>query len=124
MIAAIATLLVCQLLGECLRLLTGMPLPGAVTGMFLLFAWMLIRPVERPTLERVSAWLTAHLSIMFVPAAVGIMQEGPVLARQGVAIVVATVVSTLLTIAVTAIVFQAALNRRVAAEPQSEEPRP
>ena len=124
MIGAIALLLVCQLAGEVIHRLTGLPLPGSVIGMVLLLAWLALVPRERLTLTQVTGWLTAHLSIMFVPAAVGIMQEGPVLARQGVAIVVATVVSTLLTIAVTAIVFQAALNRRVAADPQSEEPRP
>lgn len=111
MIAAIATLLLCQLLGEGLHLITGLPLPGAVIGMFLLLGWLLLRPGERPTLVQVSAWLTAHLSVMFVPAAVGIMEEGSVLARNGVAIVVATLISTALTMAVTALVFRWALAR-------------
>jgi holin-like protein len=112
MIAAIATLLLCQLLGEGIHLLTGLPLPGPVLGMFLLLGWLLLRPAERPTLLQVSAWLTAHLSVMFVPAAVGLIEEGPVLARNGVAIVVATLASTLLTIVVTALVFRWALARQ------------
>ena len=111
MIAAIATLLLCQLLGEGIHLLSGLPLPGAAIGMFLLLGWLLLRPGERPTLVQVSAWLTAHLSVMFVPAAVGLIEEGPVLAKNGVAIVVATLASTLLTMVVTALVFRWALAR-------------
>ena len=38
MIGAIALLLVCQLAGEVIHRLTGLPLPGAVIGMVLLLA--------------------------------------------------------------------------------------
>ncbi len=112
MIAAIATLLLCQLLGEGIHLLTGLPLPGAVIGMFLLLGWLLLRLGERPTLVQVSAWLTAHLSVMFVPAAVGLIEQGPVLSKNGVAILVATLASTVLTMTVTAVIFGWALRRQ------------
>lgn len=107
MIGAIALLLVCQLAGEVIHRLTGLPLPGSVIGMVLLLAWLALVPRERLTLSQVTGWLTAHLSIMFVPAAVGVMEEGAILSRYGVGIVVAVVVSTLLTLAVTALVFRA-----------------
>ena len=75
MIGAIALLLFCQLAGEVIHRLTGLPLPGAVIGLMLLLAWLALVPKERPTLKAVTAWLTAHLSIMFVPAAVGLVQQ-------------------------------------------------
>lgn len=112
MIGAIALLLACQTLGECLHLATGLPLPGPIIGMFLLLAWLFVRPGERVALGQVSAWLTAHLSVMFVPAAVGIMDEGPVLAHEGIALFIAVFVSTLLTMVVTALVFRWALGRQ------------
>ena len=106
MIGAIALLLTCQLLGETLHRLTGIPLPGAVLGLLLLLLWFVIRPRERPVLSVVATWLIAHLSIMFVPAAVGLMQQGAILSRYGVGIVIATAVSTILTLLVTVSVFR------------------
>ena len=117
MIGAIALLLVCQLAGEVIHRLTGLPLPGSVIGMVLLLAWLALVPRERLTLTQVTGWLTAHLSIMFVPAAVGLMEEGAILSRYGLGIVVAVAVSTLLTLAVTALVFRAVAGRD---EPEPE----
>src|SRR5690606_14153118 len=117
MIGAIALLLVCQLVGEAVHRLTGLPLPGSVIGMVLLLAWLALVPRERLTLTQVTGWLTAHLSIMFVPAAVGVMEEGAILSRYGLGIVVAVVVSTLLTLAVTALVFRTVAGR----EPEPDD---
>lgn len=111
MLGAIALLLVCQMAGEAVHRFAGVPVPGSVIGMALLLVWLALVRRERPSLEVVTGWLTAHLAIMFVPAAVGLMNEGPVLARHGVAIIVATVISTLLTLVVTARVFQWAVRR-------------
>lgn len=111
MLPSLFLLLICQALGEVLHRLTGLALPGSVIGMMLLIGWLALVRRERPTLSAISAWLTAHLSIMFVPAAVGLMQEGDALARYGVGLVVATTVSTIVTIIVTAAVFRWALHR-------------
>lgn len=113
MLRAIFLLLTCQLTGEILHRLTGLALPGSVIGMLLLLAWLALIPRERPTLTAVTSWLTAHLAVMFVPAAVGLIEEGDILAAQGIGLVVATVTSTVLTMAVTAIVFRWALGRFV-----------
>lgn len=111
MLRAIFLLLACQLAGEAIHRAAGLPLPGAVIGMVLLIGWLALVPRERPGLAAVSGWLTAHLSIMFVPAAVGLIDEGPALSRYGVGLVTATVVSTLLTMIVTALVFRWAFAR-------------
>jgi len=111
MLGAIALLLICQMAGEAVHRFAGVPVPGSVIGMALLLVWLALVRRERPSLEVVTGWLTTHLAIMFVPAAVGLINEGPVLARHGVAIIVATVISTLLTLVVTARVFQWAVRR-------------
>ena len=120
MIGAIALLLVCQLAGEVIHRLTGLPLPGSVIGMVLLLAWLALVPRERLTLTQVTGWLTAHLSIMFVPAAVGLIDEGGPLSRYGVGILAATAISTLLTMVVTALVFRWAVKRFGPPEPQPD----
>lgn len=111
MLHAIFLLLACQLAGEALHRIAGVALPGTVIGMVLLTAWLALVPRERPGLTAVSGWLTAHLAVMFVPAAVGLVDEGEALSRYGVGLVVATLLSTLLTLAVTALVFRWALVR-------------
>lgn len=111
MLQAIGLLLVCQLAGEALHRFVGMPVPGSVLGMGLLLLWLALVRRERPSLDQVTGWLTAHLPIMFVPAAVGLIQEGPILQKHGLAIVIAAVVSTVLTLVVTAYVFQWAIGR-------------
>ena len=120
MLDAIALLLVCQLAGEFIRQLTGLPLPGSIIGMVLLIGWLAAVRRERPTLAAVSGWLTAHLSIMFVPAAVGLIDEGGPLSRYGVGILAATAISTLLTMVVTALVFRWAVKRFGPPEPQPD----
>lgn len=115
MIAAVALIFLCQLLGEALNRVTGLPLPGPVIGMFLLFGWLKLRPAERPELKSVASWLIAHFSILFVPATLGLVDQGPALRTQGLAIVAACTLSTLLTMAVTALVFRWVAARTEAA---------
>ena len=106
MIAPVALLLVCQLLGEIINRATGLPLPGAIIGLFLLLLWLTLRPRERPALTAVSSWLIAHLSVMFIPAAVGLIQQGAILRRYGAVMGLAAAVSTILTLLVTVGVFR------------------
>lgn len=105
MIGAIAQLFFCLLAGEAIHRLTGLPLPGSVIGLGLLLGWLALVRRERPTLGIVSGWLTAHMSIMLLPPAIGLIDQGPMLSKYGVGILVATVVSTLLTLAVAAWIF-------------------
>jgi holin-like protein len=108
---AIALLFVFQLVGEAVHRLARVPVPGPVIGMVLLAAWLALRRRDNPRLTAVSSWLTGHLSLMFVPAAVGVMEQGAIFARFGIALVVATAVSVVLTIVVTALVLRWALAR-------------
>lgn len=111
MLRAIFLLLACQLAGEGLHRLSGLALPGTVIGMLLLIGWLALVPRERPGLAAVTGWLTAHLAVMFVPAAVGIIGEGQALAHFGFALFAASLLSSMVTIAVTALVFRWAAVR-------------
>jgi putative effector of murein hydrolase LrgA (UPF0299 family) len=121
MVQAFATLLVCQLLGEGIVHVSSLPVPGPVVGLILLAIGLVWRegrrgkgePLGETPLGRAANALLGHLSLLFVPAAVGIVQQGHVLAANGVAIGVALVVSTLVTLAMTAAVFAWAVRRFV-----------
>jgi putative effector of murein hydrolase LrgA (UPF0299 family) len=111
MLGAFAILLIFQCLGEGVAFVTGLPIPGPVIGMLLLFAALVARPRLAEAVEGTAHELLRHLSLLFVPAGVGIVVAAANVSGYWLAIVVAVVVSTLLTLAVTALVLQA-LTRR------------
>lgn len=112
----ITLLLGCQLLGEVLVRLTDIPVPGPVVGMALLFLGLVLRGLVLKTqlpksVKRTASGLLQHLSLLFVPAGVGVMVHLPRLADEWVPITAAVVVSTLATIVVTGVLMQALLRR-------------
>lgn len=123
MLDALTLILCCQLAGELLVALVKLPIPGPVAGMALLFAGLLIRGGIPAGLAQAGDGLLTNMSLLFVPAGVGVMLHAPLLARDWVAISAGLVGSTLVTIAVTAILMQA-LNRRRGASSGEEERAP
>lgn len=107
MLAAFAILLIYQCVGEGIAFLSGWPIPGPVIGMLLLFASLLVWPRLHELLEQTATELLKHLSLLFVPAGVGIIVAAASGSGQWLAIGVALVCSTLLTLGVTALVMQA-----------------
>jgi holin-like protein len=106
MIETLATLLVFQTIGEVLSYVLKLPVPGPVIGMALLVAWLRLRPGAFARLRDASLGLLRHLSLLFVPAGVGVMLHTGRLAAEWLPIAVAIVFSTALTIAVTALVTE------------------
>ena len=113
MIESFVILLFCQLLGEALVHALGLPLPGPVAGMMLLFLALLWRGWKGPgqpqvpeALADTTDALLRNLSLLFIPAAVGVVQHTGILRESGLAIAVSIVVSTVLAMAVTALVFE------------------
>lgn len=112
MIGALAILLLFQLLGEVVVHLSGLPAPGPVVGMVLLFLALQWRGALPEALHNTAQTLLSHLSLLFVPAGVGVIQYGPLLAEEWLALVIALGISTLLTIAVTALVMRALIHHQ------------
>ena len=116
MIAAFAGIFLCQLLGELLARAFNLPLPGPVLGMGLLFLFLLVRGVQARgtraqavpvSLAAAADGLLGHLSLLFVPAAVGVMRYFDLLRANALAIVAAIAISTVLAMAATALTFKA-----------------
>ena len=106
----LAWLLLAQSAGEALTRLAGLTLPGPVLGLLLLLPALHFDAVRRPVGAAADA-LLAHLSLLFVPAGVGVMVHAGRLADEWLPISVALVASTALTIAVTALVMRALVRR-------------
>ncbi|MEJ2176199.1 MAG: CidA/LrgA family protein [bacterium] len=106
MLAALTVLLVYQLIGEVLVQLLALPVPGPVIGMLLLFISLLLRGTAPEWLRTTSNALLGHLSLLFVPAGVGVMLHFKRLGAEWLPISVALVASTVITIGVAALVMR------------------
>ncbi|MGG7645201.1 CidA/LrgA family protein [Rhodovulum sp. YNF3179] len=105
MIRTVTILLGFQLLGEVIARGLGLIVPGPVIGMALLLALLWTRPRLAGSIMPTAQGLLAHLSLLFVPAGVGVVGHAGALGAEGPAIVIALVASTVLAIAVGALVF-------------------
>ncbi len=107
MIPDLTMLLLFQLSGEVLARALGLPLPGPVIGMGLLLGLLLARPAMADRLRDTASGLLGHLSLLFVPAGVGIVGHLGLLEQAGGAILLALAGSTIVAIATGAAVFVA-----------------
>ena len=105
-------LLVFQCAGEALVRLAGLPIPGPVAGMALLFAALLLRKQAPEVLTVAAGGLGQHLSLLFVPAGVGVMMYVAQVTDEWLPILAALVVSTVLAIATTALTFAWLVRRQ------------
>lgn len=105
MVGALALLVVCQLIGEIVVHGLHLPVPGPVLGLLLLVGWFALRGGPGKEMAGTADGILSNLSLLFVPAAVGIVQHGQRFLTQGPAIVLALFGSSVLTIIVTAYAF-------------------
>ncbi len=103
MINTLVTLLLFQTIGEAIAHGFSLPIPGPVIGMLLLFIYLAVKKDALEMLAPTVQVLLRHLTILFVPAGVGVMVHGQRIAAEWLPIVVALVISTVLTILVTAL---------------------
>ncbi|GJE77066.1 CidA/LrgA family protein [Methylorubrum suomiense] len=132
MIVGLTLILLAQLLGEACARAVGVPVPGPVIGMALLLAFLVLRDRWRPAshrllppplvdggLENTAKGLLAHLSIMFVPAAVGIVGKLDVLASHGIALAIVLCLSVTLTLVTTVLTFVAVSRLMARRKPEA-----
>jgi len=101
----ISLLLIYQLAGELSVSLLDIPVPGPVIGMVMLFFTLVIRGQSNKALDSSSTALLSHLSLLFVPAGVGIMVHFDRITNEWQAISTALILSTIITMAATALIM-------------------
>lgn len=112
MLGALTLLLVFQLVGEAVALFFALPVPGPVIGMALLFAVLALRGSVSDQLRVTAQNLLQHLSLLFVPAGVGVMLHFQRMADEWLPITVALVASTFAALAATALILQFMTRRQ------------
>src|ERR1700681_4724586 len=117
MIASLSLILLCQLAGEVMVRGLGLPMPGPVIGLLLLLVLLVARdrfavlargPLQGDGVEDASRGLLANLSLLFVPAGVGVVQKLDLVAAHGIAVVAVLAVSVVVTLLTTVGTFLAA----------------
>ena len=111
LIMGMSVLLICQFLGELLARGMMLPVPGPVFGMVILLVGLMVRGKVPDSLRLTGEGLLRYLTLLFVPAGVGLMVHGALIGRDLWPILITLVVSTALTLGVTAWVLDR-LNRR------------
>ena len=114
MIASLSLILLCQLAGEILVRGLKLPMPGPVIGLVLLLALLLARdrfaalargPLQGDGVENASRGLLANLSLLFVPAGVGVVQKLDLVTEHGIAFLGVLAISVIVTLLVTVATF-------------------
>jgi putative effector of murein hydrolase LrgA (UPF0299 family) len=113
MIASLSLILLCQLAGEVIVRGLILPMPGPVVG--LLFLLLLLArdrlkvlargPLQGDGVENASRGLLANLSLLFVPAGVGVVQKLDLIAAHGIAFVAVLAISVVVTLLATVATF-------------------
>ncbi|WP_372987187.1 CidA/LrgA family protein [Marinobacter sp.] len=117
----ITLLLVYQLVGEVTVRLLGVPIPGPVLGMVMLFITLWIRGSTPESVETASTGLLSHLSLLFVPAGVGMMAHFSRIADEWLPITLALLLSTIITMVATALVMQVTTRWLVSSAANEEQ---
>jgi holin-like protein len=105
----LALLLLFQAAGEGLAHAFALPFPGPVVGLVLLLPALNWSPVRMPV-AAAAELLLANLSLLFVPVGVGVITHLQLVSQYGLQLIVVIVLSTVIGLAVTALVLRRLLR--------------
>ena len=97
--------------GEVLHAVIPLPIPASIYGIVLLFAGLATHRIPVDAVKDASRFLIEIMPVLFIPAAVGLMESWGLVKRALVPYLVITVVSTIIVMAVSGLVTQAVISR-------------
>lgn len=112
MILQCAVLFAFLAIGELIVWLTDIPIPSSIIGMLLLTAALKIKVIKLHWVSNISDFLVKNLGFFFVPAGVALMLHFDLIKSQWLPIVGASLLSTIIVLAITGWVHQ--LTRKYA----------
>lgn len=96
--------------GEVLHELLPLPVPASIYGIILLFALLKMRILALSAIRETARFLVDIMPVMFIPAAVGIMDSWGIIAPSWLEYLTMTVASTIIVMAVSGLATQAVLR--------------
>ena len=105
-------ILLISLAGEALRALLPLPIPASVYGLVLMLALLSTGLLKVEQVKGASAFLIEIMPVMFIPAAVGLMDTWDVLKPVLAPVAIISVLTTVIVMAVTGRVTQRVIRGR------------
>lgn len=105
-IAQIGILSVYYFIGVLLVDVTGIIIPGSIIGLVLLWLSLYFKLLNAKFIQEGASFLLAFLTLFFIPSTVAVINYPELLTKAGVFLVIAVIVSTLLTMVITGKVSQ------------------
>lgn len=104
-------ILLFSIIGEALSTGLNLPIPGSIIGMVLLFLALKFRIIRLRQIYDAGQFLIENMTILFLPAGVGIMSHWDAIAKYWWQIIVITVLVIVVNIAVIGFVTQFVKHR-------------
>lgn len=117
MIKGIFIILFFYFIGQCISYLISGFIPGSIIGMMLLFLSLTFKLFSPDRVSEVADAFTKNMAIFFIPAGAGLLGSYGIISKFWMSILIVCSVSTILVIAVVALVQQQMEKRR---EPKAE----
>ena len=103
-------ILLVSFIGELLNYFIPLPIPGSIYGMVLMFILLCTGIIKLSQIKDVSKFLIDIMPMLFIPSAVGIMAQFDQLKSIWIQVIVITIVTTVITMAVTGLTSQAIIR--------------
>ncbi len=105
-------ILAISLVGELLNRVIPLPIPASIYGMIILFAALCTGIIKLSAVREAGKFLILLMPLMFIPPAVGLIENWAVMKEFLLAIVIISLVSTVAVMAATGHVTQFIMGRR------------
>lgn len=99
-----------SLIGELLNRLIPLPIPASIYGMVILFAALCTGLIKLSAVKETGKFLIYIMPMMFIPATVGLLESWSIMQNFLIAIIVISLVSTVIVMALTGRITQFIIN--------------
>ncbi|MBO7229853.1 MAG: CidA/LrgA family protein [Bacteroidaceae bacterium] len=99
-----------SLIGELLNRLIPLPIPASIYGMVILFTALCTGLIKLSAVKETGKFLIYIMPMMFIPATVGLLESWSIMQNFLIAIIVISLVSTVIVMALTGRITQFIIN--------------
>lgn len=97
--------------GELVKYVLPLPIPASIYGMVILFVGLMTGHIKLSSVKEVGKFLIEIMPVMFIPAAVGLLDSWSILRPTIVPVIVITVLTTIIVMVVTGRVTQNVIRK-------------
>lgn len=101
-----------SLMGEILHAILPLPIPASIYGIVLLFVLLVSGRLSLDQVKETGKFLVEIMPVMFIPAAVGLMESWDVIRPSWLTYILVTVISTILVMGISGVITQQIIRRK------------